>query len=172
MVAALALVNAIASVAPGAPTVNVGWTASATMTALTNVILAVIGGGGLKIFAAHLLAMRKIADARANAVDARSDAQNVALSTRVTELERQVVERDRIAVDERARFEKALSDERRDCDRQLVEMRGEVREMQQKMDGFTRQMIAFQSAGARATTLSPQMQRAMDTLDQIEGDKA
>ncbi len=121
------------------------------MGLVTNFIMG--GGviGGLKIFASHLLAMRKIADARAQLVDQRGDDQNKALSGRVTELE------------------KALSDERRECDKQLAEMRGELREMQTKIDGFVRQLIAFQTAEARAMPLSPHMTRAVDSLDNIKG---
>lgn len=123
------------------------------MGLLTNIIGLVVGGGGLKIFASHLLAMRKIADARALQVDARGDAQNTALTTRVTELE------------------KALSDERRECDKQLAEMRGELREMQTKIDGFVRQLIAFQTSEARAMPLSGVMARAVDAVERIQESK-
>jgi len=133
--------------------VSPGWTPSAFMGLLTNIIGLAVGGGGLKIFASHLLAMRKIADARANTVDARGDAQNTALSGRVTELE------------------KALSDERRECDKQLAEMRGELREMQTKIDGFVRQLIAFQTSEARALGLTPQMQRAVESVERIQENK-
>lgn len=123
------------------------------MGAIQNVIM---GGGiatGLKIFASHLLAMRKIADARALQVDARGDAQNTALTTRVTELE------------------KALSDERRECDKQLSVMRSELREMQTKLDGFVRQMIAFQTSEARAMPLSDVMNRAVAAVERIQESK-
>lgn len=152
MAVALDFLSAVAAKAPLA--VQPGWTPTTTMGLIQNILLG--GGitGGLKIFASHLLAMRKIADARASQVDARGDAQNVALTNRVTELE------------------KALSDERRECDKQLAEMRGELREMQTKIDGFVRQLIAFQTAEARALPLSPQMTRAVDAVERIQGDKA
>lgn len=152
MSALMSLVEAAATVETPVP-VTPGWTPSAFMGLLTNIIGLAVGGGGLKIFASHLLAMRKIADARANTVDARGDAQNTALSGRVTELE------------------KALSDERRECDKQLAEMRGELREMQTKIDGFVRQLIAFQTSEARAMGLSPQMQRAVDSVERIQENK-
>jgi len=142
-----------AAAAKVAPIMQVGWTPTTTMGLITNIIGVCLGGGALKVFANHLLAMRKIADARATQVDARGDAQNLALSARVTELE------------------KALSDERRECDKQLAEMRGELREMQNTIDGFVRKLITFQSSEARVLPLSPQMSRAMDTLDRIEGEK-
>jgi len=134
-----------------APMVNVGWTPAATMGLITNVIVACVGGGGIKVWANHLLAMRKIANERAVQVDARGDTQNEKLAGRVTELE------------------KALSDERRECDRQLAEMRGELREMQTKVEGFMRQLIAFQTSEARAMPLSAHMTRAMGSLDNIQG---
>lgn len=134
-----------------APMVNVGWTPAATMGLITNVIVACVGGGGIKVWANHLLAMRKIADERSKQVDARGDAQNEKLTSRVTELE------------------KALSDERRECDKQLAEMRGELREMQTKVDGFMRQLIAFQTSEARALPLTANMSRAMGSLDHIQG---
>lgn len=139
-----------AGVAP-APTVNVGWTPAATMGLIQNLLIGTGGSVGLKVFASHLLQMRKIADARAQQVDQRGDAQNLALTARVTELE------------------KALSDERRECDRQLAEMRGELRDMQTTIDGFVRQMVAFQTSEARAMPLSNHMTRAIDSLDQIKG---
>lgn len=146
----VAAVFDVAATAAG-PVLNVGWTPTTTMGLITNIIAVGLGGGALKVFANHLLSMRKIADARATQVDARGDAQNIALSSRVSELE------------------KALSDERRECDKQLAEMRGELREMQVKIDGFVRQLIAFQTSEARAMTLSPAMSRAMGSLDTIQG---
>lgn len=158
-----------ASIAQTPVPVNPGWTPSAFMGLVGNFIMG--GGviGGLKIFASHLLAMRKIADARAQQVDKRGDDQNAALSSRVTELERAAVERERAVLEDRAKMDQALSDERRECDRQLAEMRGELREMQTKIDGFVRQMIAYQTAEARALPLSSHMTRAVDSLDTIKG---
>ena len=146
----LSLVVAVAA-EPPVP-VSPGWTPAAT-SAIQSALLALGGGTGLKIFASHLIAMRRIADARAKQVDERGDAQNVALTARVTELE------------------KALSDERRECDKQLAEMRGELREMQTKIDGFVRQLIAFQTSEARALPLSPAITRAVEAVDRIQGEK-
>jgi hypothetical protein len=153
------------------PQVQVGWTPAATMGAVQALLTAVGGGTALKILANHLLSLRKIAAERATAVDARGDAQNVALTARVTDLERQQAEREKAWTDERRELDKLLSDERRDCDRQLAEMRGELREMQTKIDGFVRQIVAFQTSEARAMPLSPQMTRAMQTLDEVKGAK-
>ena len=147
----LSLVVAVAA-EPPVP-VSPGWTPAATMGAIQSALLALGGGTGLKIFASHLIAMRRIADARSKQVDERGDAQNVALTARVTELE------------------KALSDERRECDKQLAEMRGELREMQTKIDGFVRQLIAFQTSEARALPLSPAITRAVEAVDRIQGEK-
>lgn len=152
MAVVLAFLNAAAMMAANHPVaVQPGWTPSAFMGLITNLIMGGGVAGGLKIFATHLLQMRKIADARALQVDQRGDAQNTALSSRVSELE------------------KALSDERRECDKQLAEMRGELREMQFKVDGFMRQLIAFQTSEARAMPLSDSISKAIDSLDRVKG---
>lgn len=141
----------LSAAASSAPVVAVGWTPTTTMGLIQNLLIGGGGGVGLKILFNHLLAMRKIAEARSVQVDARGDAQNTALAARVTELE------------------EALRDERRECDKQLSEMRGEIREMQTTIDGFVRQLIAFQTSEARALPLSSSMTRAMGSLDQIHG---
>lgn len=158
----LLLTELLASAPVGAPEVNIGWTPAATMGLIQNLLLGGGGGVALKIFANHLIAMRKIADQRAQQVDARGDAQNSALTARVTELEGALVA-------ERRDCNKQLSEMRRDYDKQLAEQRAELREMQTKLDGFVRQMIAFQTSEARAMPLPPATAKAMQSLDKIKG---
>jgi hypothetical protein len=67
------------------------------------------------------------------------------------------------------KLEKQLSDERRDCDKQMSELQGEMRGLRDKIDGLVRQLVAYQVAEARSGVipLSPQMMRAVDSLENI-----
>jgi len=142
--------------------VTTGWTPSAFMGLLTNFIMG--GGvvGGLKIFASHLLQMRKIADARASQIDQRADGYTDKLTIRVAELEKAVT-------DERRDCDRQLGEMRRDYDKELSEVRSENREMRDRLDSFMRKMVAFQSAEARVLPLTPEMAKAMDSLDRVKG---
>jgi len=132
------------------------------MGLLTNFIMG--GGvvGGLKIFASHLLQMRKIADARASQIDQRADGYTDKLTIRVAELEKAVT-------DERRDCDRQLGEMRRDYDKELSEVRSENREMRDRLDSFMRKMVAFQSAEARVLPLTPEMAKAMDSLDRVKG---
>lgn len=67
-------------------------------------------------------------------------------------------------------LEKQISDERRECDRELSALRAEMRAMQDKMDGLVRQLIAYQVAEARQLPQSPQMERAIQSLEGKAGE--
>jgi chromosome segregation ATPase len=62
-----------------------------------------------------------------------------------------------------------LSDERRECDKQIDAMQVEIKTLRDKIDGLVRQLIAYQVAEARRGEVSPPMQRALGRLEDIAG---
>lgn len=163
----------IPHLAAAKPDVNVGWTPAATMGAITNLILAAVGGGGLKVLANHFLQLRTIANKRAEQVDARSDGYSTKLAERVDTLERAQAA-DRLAhLDEMRQLNAThaadMAEEHRACEKRLDDMREQLREMQQRLDGFMRGLVQYQSVEAKRLPLSPHMERAVSKLDEIHG---
>lgn len=69
------------------------------------------------------------------------------------------------------KLEKQQSDERRECDRQMTELHSEIRGLRDELAGVMRQLITYQVAEARrgnaSVTMTPQMLRAVDSLENI-----
>lgn len=131
------LQQSVASVPPEAVPVAVhGFTWTSALVGLLNVLV----GGVLVAVVRNVPALRKIKVEEDSSL--RTD-----LMARIDHLEKQI------------------SDERRECDRELSTLRGEIKAMQDKMDGLIRQLVAYQVAEARLMPTSPQIERAVQSLE-------
>lgn len=159
----------ITEVLPKIP-VAPGWGPAAYMGAIGNVIMALIGGGALRILSNHVLTTQRINKERTEKVDGRADGYADRLNTRVDNLERMLNDERSSHVAEiktiHEQHANEIAAERHDCDKQLQILRDQINSLQDQMRGFMRGLAQYQqSATSLDVDSMPAINEAIKTLD-------
>lgn len=161
------------------PVTNTGWSWAASMGAIQNLLIAVLGGGGLVGVLKHLSERRKMENERS----AQDDTKDATLRKELSDLTDRLTARI-------GKLEGDVSDERRRCDEELAAVRkahgeemaaqrlthaDEMRDLRKQLDGLQRMIIQWQISTGQMIQVPasdhPKANEAMERLvDKLKGE--
>lgn len=162
---------AAAATPAAVPVTNVGWTWAATMGAATNVIITLLGGGGLAVLFRAVVALKKIANERAAQEDQRDAGRWTELQSLNDKLVARVERLEGEVRDERKRADDEASELRKQHNEELAAIRREhameVRALNEKFDALQRMMIQNQLSTAQALAVPPNAPKSAEAFESV-----
>ena len=160
------VVELSAAAAQAVPVTNVGWTNTATVSAIQTIVVTLLGSGGLYGLFRGVALLLKIANQRAAQDDSR-DAQ----------VRREMAELNDKQTARIEKLEAEIRDERRRCDEEVAGLRKEhaeeVRELRAQIDAMQRIILQWQISTGQMLSLppgsAPKAGEAIERLAQIKG---